>query len=346
MTEILKVNAANPQTERIERAAVALRQGKLVAFPTETVYGLGANALDTQAVRRIFAAKGRPGSDPLIVHLADADWLPRVAAEIPPIAYRLAAAFWPGPLTLILPKRDEIPAQISAGRNTVGVRVPAHPVALALLKAAGIPIAAPSANRFGRTSPTRASHVLADLGERIDLILDGGETSIGIESTVLDITAPEPVILRPGGVTAEQLAALLGKVVVAGDVPEHEIPPSPGMLPRHYSPRAELIFLIQPERAAALAALRRLAEDEIGRGRRVGMLLVEEDLPYFAGLPVETASLGAQNDLWQAARLLYAGMHSLDARLVDVTLTRDLGEAGPGLALRDRLRRAATKIVS
>ncbi len=345
MAEILKVNPADPQPERIERAAIALRQGKLVAFPTETVYGLGANALDAGAVGRIFDAKGRPGNDPLIVHLAGADWLSRVAVAIPPIADQLAAAFWPGPLTLILPKRDAIPAQVSAGRNTVGVRVPAHAVALALLKAAGIPVAAPSANRFGRTSPTRASHVLADLGERIDLIVDGGETSIGIESTVLDITTAVPLILRPGGVTREQLAALLGRVAVAGDVREHETPPSPGMLPRHYSPRAELIYLLQPQRAAALAALRRLAEEEIGRGRRVGVLLVEEDLPDFAGLPVETASLGAQNDLWQAARRLYAGLRSLDSRQVDVILARDLGVAGPGLALRDRLRRAAHKVI-
>jgi len=295
-------------------------------------------------VARIFEAKGRPANDPLIVHLAEAAWLPRAAAEIPPVAWRLAEAFWPGPLTLILPKRSEIPDLVTSGKDTVAVRVPAHPVAQALIRAADTLVAAPSANRFGHTSPTRASHVLADLNNRIDFLVDGGETSIGIESTVLDLTGAAPAILRPGGVTREQLSALLGLEVALRGAAAQEGPQlSPGLLLQHYSPRAELVYLLGPERDEALALLWQLGQDAIASGRRVGVLLIEEDLPFFAGLPVVTASLGAGDDLWQAANRLYASMRWLDEQQVDLILSRDLGEQGPGLALRDRLRRAASK---
>jgi L-threonylcarbamoyladenylate synthase len=342
MVKTLTINPHQPEPELILPAAEALRAGRLVAFPTETVYGLGANALDTAAVMRIFEVKGRPNEDPLIVHLAEVGWLPRAAREIPPVAWQLAEAFWPGPLTLILPKRPEIPDLVTAGRNTVAVRVPAHPVALALIRAAGVMVAAPSANRFGHTSPTRASHVLADLGERIDVLVDGGSTRIGIESTVLDLTGGEPVILRPGGVTREQLSALLGRPVTVRSVTAAGPQISPGLLPQHYSPRAELIYLLGE---GAAPRLRQLAEAEIARGRLVGLLVVEEDLPAFEGLQVLTAALGPVSDLWQAAHRLYAGMRWLDEQGAEVILARDLGEAGPGLALRDRLRRAATQVL-
>jgi L-threonylcarbamoyladenylate synthase len=213
--------------------------GKLVAFPTETVYGLGANALDAQAVERIFTAKGRPFQDPLIVHIVRSKcW--RGCAQPAPVALRLAEHFWPGPLTLILPRHASIPAGVSAGMDTVAVRMPNHPIATALIKQAGIPVAAPSANRFGRTSPTSAAHVLADLEGRIDLILDGGSPPVGVESTVLDVIQSPPVILRPGGVSSEALAAVLGEVRLRSDQPvkdETEAMPSPGMLSRHYAPR-------------------------------------------------------------------------------------------------------------
>jgi L-threonylcarbamoyladenylate synthase len=277
--------------------------------------------------------------------MAEASWLSQAAAEISPVAWRLAEAFWPGPLTLILPKRPEIPSLVTAGRETVAVRVPAHPVALALLKAAEVLVAAPSANHFGHTSPTLASHVLSDLGERIDMLVDGGEARIGIESTVLDLTGPVPTILRPGGITREQLTNMLGDVDVRSLASAEGPKISPGMLLQHYSPYAELIYLLGHARPAALMLLRQIAEEEIGCGQRVGVLVVEEDLPTFTGMPVHVASLGAGRNLWQAASLLYAGMRSLDELNVDVILARDLGEHGPGLALRDRLQRAATKII-
>ena len=345
MIQVLNIDPNNPEEDRIRLAADALRQGKLVAFPTETVYGLGANALDARAVARIFEAKFRPRNDPLIVHLAEASWLPRAAADISPVAWRLAEAFWPGPLTLILPKRPEIPSLVTAGRKTVAVRVPAHPVALALLKAADVLVAAPSANHFGHTSPTLASHVLSDLGERIDMLVDGGEARIGIESTVLDLTGSVPTILRPGGVTREQLTNMLGDVEVRSIAGAEGPQISPGLLLQHYSPHAELVYLLGPVRPAALTLLRQIAEEEIGCGQHVGVLVVEEDLPTFTGMPVHVASLGSARNLWQAASRLYAGMRSLDELNVDVILARDLGEHGPGLALRDRLQRAATKII-
>ncbi len=345
MIRVLKVDSLQPEPALICIAAEALQQGKLVAFPTETVYGLGANALNEDAVARIFKAKGRPNYDPLIVHAASPSWLERAAVEIPELAWRLAEAFWPGPLTLILKKRPEIPDLVTADLDTVAVRVPSHPVALSLLQASGILIAAPSANRFGRTSPTRASHVMTDLGDRIDVLVDGGETDIGIESTVLDLTGSTPTILRPGGVTREQLMAYLGEVAHQTGGSKEGSQNSPGMLLQHYSPRAELVFWIQTDKSAVLKMMRQAAEEEMSRGKRVGILAVDQDLHLFSGLPVHTFSLGDETNLWQAARRLYAGMRSLDEQHVDMIFVRDPGENGPGLALRDRLQRASTKIV-
>lgn len=343
---ILKVDPSKPEHKKIRIAANALRHGLLVAFPTETVYGLGANALDRFAVNKIFEAKGRPTSDPLIVHLADKTWLPRVTSHTSPIVDSLAEAFWPGPLTLILPKRNEIPDLVTAGRNTVAVRVPSHPIALALIKEAGVLVAAPSANRFGYTSPTKASHVLSDLSEQIDVLLDGGETLIGIESTVLDITGSKPVILRPGGVTCEQLSRIIGDVSVQNLTSSEEIlQKSPGLMLKHYSPRANLIFVIDSLKERALAYLRQIAEEEINAGRSVGVLMVEEDLDVFIGLPVQVASLGTKNDMLGVAHNLYGGLRELDSRNVEIILARDLGDRGLGLALRDRLKRAATKTI-
>lgn len=343
--QVIQVDPIHPDPEYIRPAARALRQGKLVAFPTETVYGLGADALNRSAVARIFEAKGRPSYDPLIVHLAGAAWLERAAAVVPPLALRLAEAFWPGPLTLILAKRPEIPDLVTSGLDTVAVRVPDHPVALALLEAADVLVAAPSANRFGRTSPTRASHVLADLEGRIDVLVDGGETRIGIESTVLDLSGPRPTILRPGGVTREQLLEVLGDVAVRAVHSAGGPQSSPGTLRKHYSPRAVLYYFTEPEREKALAGMRQLIEEAVQSGKRVGLLILEEDRPVFDDLPVVTASLGSARNLWQAARRLYAGMRSLDEQQVDVIFVRDLGTDGPGLALRDRLQRAASKLI-
>lgn len=340
-TIVYTLDPLAPDSRLIRRAAEVLLAGGLVAFPTETVYGLGANALDAQAVQGIFAAKERPAYDPLIVHLADATGLPHVAHSIPPLVEQLATRFWPGPLTLVLPRGPKIPLAVTAGGDTVAVRVPAHPVAQALLRTAGVPIAAPSANRFGRLSPTRAADVLADLDGRIDVLLDGGPTAVGVESTVLSLVAA-PTILRPGGVSREELEAVLGPVAVLERPiqPVEELPTSPGLLLQHYAPRARLI-LYQGSSSAMLTAIRAEAQRLQSAGVRVGVLLATEDVPFFAmtNLPLEVA--GSAEDLETVAHRLFAALRALDAAGVDVILARDFGVTGLGLAIRDRLTRAA-----
>ncbi len=326
----------------IAEAAALLRAGGLVAFPTETVYGLGANALDATAAAGIFQAKGRPASDPLIVHLAHPAELPRVSCDVPPLAYRLAAAFWPGPLTLVLPRAAAVPALISAGRATVAVRVPVHPVAHALIAAAGTPIAAPSANRFGHTSPTSADHVLADLKGHIDLVLDDGPSPIGLESTVLELSSEPPRLLRPGGISLEQLRELIGVVELAPRIlAEHEALPGPGMMERHYAPDNELRLCIGPAEAAR-HWLRQTSTELLAAGRRPGLLLADEDCPFFSDLAVDIEQLGSAADLAGVAQRLYAALRALDARRPDVLLARDFGETGIARAIRDRLMRAAS----
>ncbi len=353
-TRVLPVDPQQPEPEVIAQAAQLIRAGEVVAFPTETVYGLGADAWRAEAVQRIFAAKERPAYDPLIVHLADATWLPQAVKHAPPVARELAARFWPGPLTLVLPRGERIPDIVTAGGETVAVRVPAHPVALALLRAAEAPIAAPSANRFGHVSPTRAEHVLADLDGRIPLILDGGPTPVGVESTVLSLATPTPTILRPGGVSRESLRAVLGEVALytqsatsqeetslpGGGIEGGEAAPSPGTLDQHYAPRAQLRFYTGP-RAVVLPALRAAAFELDAAGERVGLLVAEEDRASLSDAPGIIQMLGAQGDVPSIARRLFAALRALDAAGVSVILARDFGSAGLGLAVRDRLTRAA-----
>ncbi|MGB9673885.1 MAG: L-threonylcarbamoyladenylate synthase [Anaerolineales bacterium] len=348
-TQILKIDPQQPQEAIIEQAAQAILSGELVAFPTETVYGLGANALNPQAVQRIFQAKGRPSADPLIVHIADKEELPFVAREVPQIAWKLAERFWPGPLTLVLPKAEKIAPEITAGLYTVAVRVPSHAVALALLKQSAVPIAAPSANRFGHTSPTTAQHVYDDLAGEVNLILDGGATTVGVESTVLDITQDPPKILRPGGVTLEQLRLVLGEVELNSSAPSTNTPaamPSPGMLDKHYAPRAKLLFFTNADTAQALSEMLKIARTASEQKQRVGVMVIEEERPIFANLEVSVFSLGSGKNLEQAAARLYEGMRALDQAGVELILVRDLGEEGLGLAIRDRLKRAASQIIS
>ena len=326
----------------VARAAAVIRAGGLVAFPTETVYGLGAHALDDEAVARIFAAKGRPASDPVIVHVADARALNDLASFVPARAARLAAAFWPGPLTMIVPKSAAVPSRVTAGGPTVAVRVPAHPVALALLRAAGVPIAAPSANRFSRPSPTRAADVLEDLGDVVDVVLDGGSTTHGVESTVLDLTSEPPRVLRPGAVTLDALQTVDPDVVARETVVRDSATPltAPGTLLKHYSPRAEVrLWTGAPDRVRA--SLREDARAQVAAGRRVGALLTDEDRYVMDGLVVTIVSLGAEDRPADAAARLFAGMRDLDHAGVDVVLVRDPGREGLGLTLWDRLYRAA-----
>jgi L-threonylcarbamoyladenylate synthase len=331
-TIVIEVDPEHPEPAAIRRAAEVLRAGGLAAFPTETVYGLGADATNAAAVQGIFEAKQRPASDPLIVHLADSNDLGLVAAATPPAARALAERFWPGPLTLVLPRGAAIPAIVSSGRNTVAVRVPRHAVARALIREAGVPVAAPSANLFSRPSPTRAAHVLEDLEGRVDVILDGGPAGVGVESTVLDLTVAPPEVLRPGGTPLEDLAAVLPEVSFTPRIAEGGA--SPGMLLKHYSPRARMELV-------AAEHLRALAEKRLSRGERVGALLFEEDRERLAGLPAEVGSLGKRRAPEQAAGRLFDELRRLDRLGVDVILAVAPEKTGIGLAVWDRLFRAA-----
>jgi len=341
MTLLLRVDPEHPAPEPIARAAAVIRAGGLVAFPTETVYGLGANALDPDAVAGIFRAKERPAFDPLIVHLVGAESLCEVVSYVSDVAAELAAHFWPGPLTLVLPRGSGVPLAVTAGGDTVAVRVPSHPVAHALLAAAKVPIAAPSANRFGRVSPTCAEHVLADLDGRIDLVLDGGSTQVGVESTVLSLAGPVATILRPGGVSREALARVLGEVQVAQDLPtEGDSLISPGTTLKHYAPRA-VVRLYRGELVPVLERMRRDVAQSLGRGEKVGLLLADEDYPAFSEFAVTTARLGSAGSLEEVAQQLYGALRILDQAGVSTILVRDFGPEGLGLAIRDRLTRAA-----
>lgn len=352
MTEILKLDPQKPEKEIIQKAADIIKRGGLVAFPTETVYGLGANAFDYSAVQRIFLAKGRPANDPLIVHILNASWLNRVVKEIPPQTEILVKHFWPGPLTLIFPRSASVPLIVTAGGESVAVRAPSHPVAQALLSAADLPVAAPSANRFGHTSPTTASHVLDDLAGRIDLILDGGECPIGLESTVLDLTQTPPVILRPGGVPREEIESVIGRVRVANKLSaahSKQTLSSPGLLERHYSPHATLILIeiTSSERKNAIQKVQEILTGILKEPhRRAGILTVDEEARFFDLFPnLEVISLGSIHNLSEIGKNLFAGMRTLEQAGVEMILTTDFGETGLGLAIRDRLRRAATQII-
>lgn len=340
-TQIVHIDPQQPDPELLAQAATLLQAGKLVAFPTETVYGLGANALDTQAVAGIFEAKGRPTTDPLIVHLAELTQLERVACELPALAFTLAEQFWPGPLTLVVRRKPGVPALVSAGLDTIAVRIPAHRVARGLLIASDLPVAAPSANRFARPSPTSAAHVLADLDGRVDLIIDAGSSRIGLESTVLDLTRDEPVVLRPGGVSLEDLRTFIPELRF---IPRYLDPSTasaaPGGMLRHYAPDTPLT-LFTGERDAVLACMRAELESMQRLGQRAGLLLSEEDLTAFYDLSAITHSLGSEADQSSMATRLFAGLRELDQAGIDRILTRAVQQSGLGLAIWDRLLRAA-----
>ena len=348
MTDVLRVDPDRPDAGEIARAADCLRRGGLVAFPTETVYGLGVHALDPAAVRRLFDAKQRPATDPLIVHVDSIERIEDLVLRVPEAAVALAARFWPGPLTLVLPRSSRVPDDVTAGLNTVAVRVPAHPVARALLRAAAVPIAAPSANLFSRPSPTRASHVLDDLDGRIDLIVDGGPTEVGVESTVLDLSGDVPAVLRPGAISLAMLRALLPRVQPRSSTEHrHGAMPSPGMLERHYSPRAPLTVYEAGGREA-IARLIHDAREAATSGSRIGIMAADEDraaLADVAGPDVTIAYLGSERDLATVASRLYASMRELDSSGVARILVRGFpGEDGLAAAIQDRLRRAAVGV--
>ncbi|MFI2641913.1 L-threonylcarbamoyladenylate synthase [Streptomyces sp. NPDC018610] len=315
-------------TSDIEKAAEVLRAGGLVAFPTETVYGLGANAEDPAAVSRTFQAKGRPPSHPLIVHLGGAELLDDWVEEVPATARLLAEHFWPGPLTLVLRRSRRVPLEATGGLETVAVRVPDHPVALALLAAFGGGVTAPSANRFGSVSPTTASHVRTELGDSVDFVLDGGSCEVGVESTIVDLTGDAPSILRPGGVTREDLEAVLGQPLA---VPTSSGVRVPGQHPSHYAPRARVV-LVEPEKVVSEAELAR----ELGH--RVGVLLP----PALTDAAVRAhAVVRVPASTAAYARGLYGSLRELDQRGCDLIVASLPVEEGLGLAIANRLRRAA-----
>lgn len=333
-TEIVIIHPDDIDPAPLNRAAEIIRRGGLVAFPTETVYGLGANALDSEAVKRIYLAKGRPSNNPLIVHVASPEEALMVASEWPERAARLAERFWPGPLTLVLPRRSEIPDAVTGGGVTVAVRLPAHPVARALISAAGVPLAAPSANRSQRISPTTADHVRCSLGGRIEMILDGGSTQVGVESTVLDLVSEPPRLLRPGHITPAMIEEVIGPIEVLQFQAGKKDGPllSPGMLTRHYAPHAPLE--LHPDSGAERV-------DELLRaGGRVGWLPLghhkyteNENLVVYP-MPVRPASYAAK---------LYAALYRMDEAGVERIVAQTPPDGEAWMASLDRLRRASAR---
>ncbi len=334
---LLAVDPERPDPAVVERAAEVIRRGGLVAFPTETVYGLGANALDPAAIERIFLAKGRPSNNPLIVHVADAAGARELVREWPENAERLASAFWPGPLTLVLPKRANVPDAVTAGLPAVGVRVPAHPVALALLRAARVPIAAPSANRSTELSPVSARHVERSLGERVDLILDGGATHIGIESTVVDLTSARPRVLRPGTIRAEQLAEIVGTIDESRpERPAEDAPRlAPGQMDRHYAPRARLVLANENDES-----VRDLCRSSRARGEIVGVVSLG-GLDLDGDLEADVA-VRLPRDPDACAARLYATLHACDDEGCALVVFERPPSDPAWRAVLDRLERAAT----
>lgn len=335
--------------EALREGANLLRQGEVVAFPTETVYGLGADALNGEACKEIFAIKGRPADNPLIVHVTSIEEAKKIVREWPVEAEICAREFWPGPLTLVLPKTEIVPAIVSGDLDTVAVRMPSHPVALALIARAGLPLAAPSANTSGKPSPTDGRHVWQDLQGKIPLLIDAGKCTVGLESTVLDLSGEIPVILRPGGVTLEQLTNVLGRVEidngVKGEIETSSPPRSPGMKYRHYAPRGE-IFLISGNYQEKVEELDRLLSGK-EFGEKVALICLEETV---ASLRADTLAkadlifiLGSGAKPGEAAGRLFEGLRLCDEENIDTILAEDMPEKGIGLAFMNRLKKAAGK---
>ncbi len=343
MTQIIRVNKTKPEPEKLSAAAKMLASGGTVVFPTETVYGLGANALDEYAVKKIFTAKGRPSDNPLIVHIYDFTQLDKLASTVPASFFELAGKFWPGPLTMVVKKSPLVPDLVTAGLDTVGIRMPNHPVALELIKQSGVPVAAPSANVSGLPSPTKAEHVINDLDGKVDIIIDGGDCLVGLESTVLDIAGDTPVILRPGGITPEQIEAVLGKVMVDRFVYERfkdqdSNPRSPGIKYRHYSPKAEVI-LVEGSLTEMAAEINTRSEYLINNKKRVGIMATDQTRHMYAHGTV--MSLGDRDRPETIAGNLFGLLRYFDQMGVDVILAESIDRTGIGIAVMNRMVRAA-----
>jgi len=339
-TLILKINPKKPSIARIKKAARFIRNGELVVFPTETVYGLGADALNRNAVKKIFEAKGRPQDNPIIVHIYSVRQLHKLAKKIPKSAMLLSKKFWPGPLTMILPKRNVVPDEVTAGLKTVAIRMPSHRIARLLCKYAGVPIAAPSANISGRPSATCAAHAIRDFKEKVACIIDGGSTNIGVESTVVDLTSKRPTILRPGGITAEQIKEILPKIkvhAVARAKKMVTVARSPGTKYRHYAPEAKLI-LVEGKKEMAIKEAVRTARGYLKKGKKTALLLLGSDKKVKTkGLKI--IWLRKKEDI---ARNLFAALRMLDSIGVEVIVANAIDERGLGLAIMNRLRKASS----
>lgn len=320
----------------IPAAAAILREGGLLGIPTETVYGLGANGLNAEAVRHIFEAKGRPQDNPLIFHIPDASWLARYCHDVPASAYALAERFWPGPLTMILPRREIVPDAVTCGLDTVGVRCPDHPVTLEIIRAAAVPVAAPSGNRSGRPSPTCARHMLEDMEGRIDAIVDGGPCGVGVESTIIDLTVAPPRLLRPGGLPLEELREVLGEIAVdkavLSPLAAGEKPRAPGMKYRHYAPKAPVTVVTGPGEGTARYIRERA-------GEHTGVICFDEFAEAFPNCVVEP--IGSAADKAEQARRVFDALRAFDGTAVTAIYAQCPGDAGLGLAVANRLKKAA-----
>lgn len=339
-TKYYVIDSDKPDFRTLAQAADILRQGGLVAFPTETVYGLGANGLDPRAVGRIFAAKGRPADNPLILHIAESHEVAKLARRVPANARALMEKYWPGPLTVVLERTGIVPDIVTGGLDTVAIRLPASEVARGLIRLAGVPVAAPSANTSGRPSPTTAQDVMADLAGKIEVIIDAGPCGIGVESTVVDCTTPVPTLLRPGGVTLEMLLETLGEVEIDSALGgEDAVPRAPGMKYTHYAPAAPMT-LYEGEAEKAAPALLREAERLLVAGKRVGAVVSAETAPLLPSGVVK-AVYGSRHNMEEAAANLYSALRCFDGEKVDEIVAEGLSEAGLGLAVMNRLRKAA-----
>ncbi|WP_367567003.1 L-threonylcarbamoyladenylate synthase [Lacrimispora sp.] len=341
---IIIENKEHPEEELLKKPAEILKNGGLVAFPTETVYGLGANALNEEAAKKIYEAKGRPSDNPLIAHIADFDDLIPLVSQVPESGKKLMEAFWPGPLTLIFPKSGLVPYGTTGGLDTVAVRMPADPIANALIRLAGVPVAAPSANTSGRPSPTTADHVWQDMNGKIDMILDGGAVGIGVESTIIDVSGEEPVILRPGAVTQEMASSILGQeihldpAIATGPMKAKVKPKAPGMKYKHYAPKAELT-LVEGEMKDVVKTINRLVEERLSKGFRVGIICTEETRESYPHGIVR--SLGIRTKEETLAHSLYSVLREFDDLEADYIYSESFSKDHLGQAIMNRLVKAA-----
>jgi len=347
-TEIIRVDREHLVPEDLNKAAQIIQKGGLVAFPTETVYGLGGDAFDPTASKRIYAAKGRPSDNPLIVHIAELSEITRVACDIPDTAYALAEKFWPGPLTMILKKRDELPRETTGGLDTVAVRMPSDPVAALLIRESGVPIAAPSANLSGRPSTTCAQHVIEDLSGRIDMIIDAGASKIGLESTIVDLTCEPALILRPGFITKEMLSEIIPDIgydkAVSGKPGDEKAPPkAPGMKYRHYAPKGELVIYSGNE-SDVTNKIKEETEKELEKGSRVGILVCDEEAGGFKELfgdRVTIKTLGSHDNEEEIASVLFARLREFDDEGSEKIFSQAIPGEGLGSAIMNRMMKAA-----